>query len=89
MDVERALLNLLHVLAVGDLLIGPVLVLFLLPEDGFDLVVKFVTTVTHKQNLEGLFDGDPALKGLVVHQELNKVEQLARLQSGLQAVLSC
>lgn len=89
MDFERALLDLLHVLAVGDLLVRPVLVLFLFPKDGFDLVVKLVTAVTHKQNLEGLFDGDPALKGLVVHQELNKVEELARLQSGLKAVLSC
>lgn len=87
-DGERAVLNLVDVLSVGNFFIRTVLVLFFVAEDGLDLVVELVTTVSDEENLECLLNGDASLERLIVHQELNEVEQLAGFESGFEAVLS-
>ena len=79
--VKSAASNFVDILGVGDgLFFAGVAIGLLFAEDGPDLVVELVTTVAHEQNLEGLFDGDAAAEVLVVHEESDKIVELARLQ---------
>ena len=50
-----------------------------IPKDSTNLVIEAFTTVAHVKDLESLFDGHTSLEGLVVHEELHKVEELAWL----------
>lgn len=54
-----------------------------LPEDSSDLVVEAFSTVADVKNLQSFFNCHTALEGLVIHQELHEVEQLAGLQASL------
>lgn len=85
---QCTLVNLFQVLSESNFFVGAILILFLITEDSLDLFVKSITTVAHEENLKGLFNGDTALEGLIVHQELNKVEQFAWFKSWGQAVLT-
>ena len=54
-----------------------------LPEDGADFVVQALSAVSHIEDLEGLLDSDATLEGLVIHEELDQVEELPRLETSL------
>ena len=84
MLVEGPLVDSLHILAIGDAsLLRAVRTGIVLSKDSLDLVIEHHSTVTHIQNLEGLFDGDTALKSLVIHEELDEVEELSWLEVGM------
>ena len=79
--VKSAASNFVDILGVGDgLFFAGVAVGLLFAKDGPDLVVELVTAVAHEQNLQGLFDGDASAEVLVVHEESDKIVELAWLQ---------
>ena len=80
---KGALVDLLYVLAVCDFLFASVWVLLVRTKDRLDFVIELVTSVAHEKDLKCLFDSDFALVLLVVHEELDQIEQLARLQISL------
>ena len=86
--LERAILYFFEVDLVVDFLVRAVGVLFLVPKNVLDLLVELLASVAHKQNLEGLLDGNLTLEGLVVHQKLREVEQLLRLVLWVESVLA-
>jgi hypothetical protein len=80
--LECASVYFVNVLAVGNLLLASVRVLFILtitqtllyirlPKYRSDLIVQALTTISNIENLQSLFDCHAALEGLVVHEELD------------------
>ena len=52
-----------------------------LPKYRSDLIIKAFSAVSHIEYLQGFFYGNAPLECLVIHEELDYVEQLARLQA--------
>ena len=78
---EGSACDLVHILAVGNrglLTCLPIALFF--AEDGLDFLIEVLTSMTHEENLKGLFDGDLTLEVLVVHEEGDKVVELAGLE---------
>ncbi len=71
---ERSLVDFSEVLSIRDLLFLTVVNSFVfLPKNFFDFVVKFVPSVAHVKNLEGVLDlhSSDLVFAFIVHQELN------------------
>ena len=51
-------------------------------EDGLNFFIEILTAVTDEEDLECLFNCNPSLEVLVIHQEGDKVVKLAWLKIG-------
>ncbi len=78
---ESPRVDLTHVFAESDGLLNTIGILLVIAEDGTNLFVQAVASIPDEQDLEGLLDGYRALEGLIVHEELGQVEQLAGFQA--------
>ena len=59
------------------MLLRAVLFSLFFTEDSLDFFIQILTTVAHEEDLECLFDGDTSLEVRVIHEEGDKVVQLA------------
>jgi len=79
--VKGSLIDLLNILSIGDTsFFRAIWVSVILTEDRLDLEIEIDSSVTDEKNLEGFFNGNTALEGLIVHEELDKVEELSRFK---------
>ena len=54
-----------------------------LPKDCFNFIIEALSTVSHVENLQSLFNGNSSLESLIIHQELDQIEQFSRLKSSI------
>lgn len=81
---EIILAHLFQVLFEENFPLLTVLCLFPLSKDLKDVLLKQVRVwITHIDKLESVFDGDFVPAGQVVHEELDKVEEVPRLKASL------
>ncbi|TNV76796.1 hypothetical protein FGO68_gene3487 [Halteria grandinella] len=81
--LQCAPVDLVNILAVRDLLLAAVRVLLLLAKNSPYLIVQPLAPVPHIEYLQRFLHGHAALERFIVHEELDKVEELAGLEAGL------
>ena len=78
MLVKGSLIDLLNILSISNAsFFRAIWVSVILTEDRLDLEIEIDSSMTDEKNLEGFFNGNATLEGLIVHEELDKVEELS------------
>ena len=80
---QGTFVNFIYILTVRNFFLTTVIVLLIITKDSSDFIIKGLSTITNKKNLEGFFNRDSSFKVFVVHQELNDVEKFSWFKTSL------